>query len=566
MLEQNILDLLLTGGDLPPPLYKVQPIIIEGTRKQFIWLEDAYTGGLTEGRYVVRAGDMIVDVSTGLYLVEYVSSEYVPKLKVWTFGAEGQSNMYDRFLGRAPFRASESASVLVDTTVVPFTLVCDSRYQCPNVHAAFIKFFEGSDFTAITGKVISRYKKADGTETDAIPFIPVYNEGNDGAPSSVIPDVGRTIIELHTGDMVTAVVYNNAGTVLFVEPMTVFNTSAVARLCTDNNFIEEIGLKSEYLDKSDPSLIKIPLNYTLASLALRGYIKYRGGRVLELPIDGTRMTIHNLDDYVASWAPQRQSFTLGYTLGTNESAHDVVNSEIPSMTRSFNIMTVASDVSYSVRLMACPVWDENTNLFNLRYFLYNLDRVKVWDVTNKVTAAGSMVPVYDPRKYGVKQELQVALELRDVDASFKQFRYLQNYSITLISAEDPYPYIIDYTTNDDESYGQGIRLSVDVTSGTYTMNFACGETRKEFWLDKVYKPLESLQDTSYEDTVVIPTHFRIEKSNGTILVDTSVDNWNKDHTTKVQLRMDETVIIKWIIRKDGVIYHLAAGSVQATVA
>lgn len=476
-------------------------------------ISEIYVPGGT-GRYVPNVNDFIIDYDSGFYRctsVDYTTG--ISVLQRWD--PPRQNNVVDSIdvlLGAGPGRASESYRAYLDTSVVPYILALDSRLHLYGTGNRYAKFFRGTDISQTTGQVISQYYDQSGNMLGE--NIPLETVGLFDASNIAIqtPIVAYTMTQLQDGEVVTVVIYDDAGNVKSVNYVTVKNSTFVRSVDQSLEYIVNISIDSPYLDPGDPTTIEIPVNMVVDNIPMMGVVTYNSGRVARIPIDGYKMELLGLENYIATRAGQTVPVALTYRIGPNEYSYNMTVSVNNHITVPYQIRTANPDLAYSVRMFAYPQWVDAITGYQLKFYLTNLEREFIWDVTPYVVAgAGSRA--FDPTQYGTLQRVSFMVDLSLLDPRFTSYHHVETYEFVLIGPPnemDTTSWEIGFEPNQAARYGVDLQATVDFQgANNWRYGIACGETDLTSWLNRVYYRTLPLYNNLTEEQPPVPTHFNL---------------------------------------------------------
>lgn len=474
-------------------------------------ISEIYVPGGT-GRYVPNINDLIIDYTSGFYRCTAV--DYTTGISVLTRWDPPRQNAIvdsmDVLLGSGPGRASESYRAYLDTSVVPYILALDSRLHLYGTGNRYAKFFRGTDISQTTGQVISQYY--DQNQTLLGENIPLETVGLVDATNIAIqtPVVGYTMTQMPDGEVVTVVIYDDAGNVVSVNYVTVKNSTFIRSVDQSLEYIVSIAIDSPYLSPGDPTTIEIPVNMVVDNIPMMGVVTYNSGRVARIPIDGTKMELLGLENYIATRAGQTVPVALTYKMGSNEYSYDMVVSVNNHITVPYQIRTAEPDLAYSVRMYAYPEWVDAITGYQLKFYLTNLEREYVWDVTPYVVA-GEGSRAFDPTQYGVLQRVSFMVNLALLDPQFTSYHHVETYEFVLIgppSEADDTTWEIGFEPNQAPRYGVSTQAVVEYQSANnWRYDISMGLSTLSEWLAAVYYRTLPLYNTLTEEQPPTPTHF-----------------------------------------------------------
>lgn len=525
-----------------------ETVIVDPNRGYREWLiSEIYAPGnpSSQGQYVPNVDDSVRDWTQGILRV--ISVNYttgISVLRKWTEPVDpGQIDDEDILLGAGPGTQSESYRCYLDQSVTPFTLSLDARLHIYGTTTSSIKIFLGTDISQ-NGQVVSQYYDSAGNllgENIPLETVAMFDDG------VVIPGdattlynravkaarVGHTTRRMVDGEVVTVVTYDDAGQAVSQAKLLIKNTAFVRQTNSSLKYVSEIRVKTPFLSPSDPHVIEYPVNMGVDNLNLIGEVLYSDGSRLEMPVDGTKFTMAGLRNYVATIQGQTVDLMLSYQLSPNESAYLHTPSPNNKINVPYQARTKQTDGAYSVKLYAYPTWVDQLNGYRLEYLLYNLDRQQVYRVTNLVTLATNSA-AFDPLLYGVKQRINVGVNMDQVDPLFDSWRHTQMFEITLIrpgNQDIGDNWTIGFTAGQDPEYGIDLKaVHTFINVNNSRLNIACGATTLAEWLAKVYYPTQPLYDTRSETGPLVPNYFILASENNRL--ELPISSWNQEITVE----------------------------------
>lgn len=480
---------------------------------------ELYLPGVTTGQFVPNVDDMVVDWnSNSIYRV--ISVNYANNTFTLQATDLGKFNGYttqDILTTSGPGDVSEAYRIYINNEVTPHTLNFDSRTRLFGTAVAYVKVFRGVDIS-VNGDVMSAIFNSSNVKTsENIPceLILVPNAENYGMKT---PQSAWASDTVNDGEILTVVAYTVSGGITSISRMVAVNTDVIRSINQESKTITNIDLVSPYISSSDLTLLQYPLNMPIQSDLMQGRVTYSNGDAALLPIDGTKFKILGIDSFIATEVGQIFNLSLVYTLSNGEYAVGV-SEPTPDrvLKQSYRIQTVESDDAYMLKLFFVPVWDTVNSKWALNYYLYNIERSQIIDVTSYIEV-GSQSAAFNGSKYDAPQNLTVSLNMSSLGTSYKYYRHVQNFTIQLYgpgnnSLAANY-YYIRYTN--DTLYGQGMIAKVTADPETVTdwrVDVANGYTIVSEWLDKFYKVLSPLYYPTLESAAPEPTHVRVRIGN-----------------------------------------------------
>lgn len=292
---------------------------------------------------------------------------------------------------------------------------------------------------------------------------------------------------------------------------------------------------------------------------VEGVVQYNDGSEVTLPIDGRKFQLGGWQQILSSIPGQEFDLVLRYIMDANESAAPEViayNNGVPYPMRG---EVVQANHSYTLKLYPIPVWNANTSAYILKWYMVNLDRQFVKDVTSYVRASANS-QVFNGALFGVVQRIQVSLNIRDVVSTYKPFVHTQVAEITLYGTPNNYPtpWIVLSNLTDNVPYGANLKAKMETVKGLSVHN---GVATYEEWLQRMYLNLFPISETP-EDTsaVVKPTHLILKYKDQEVTV--SVEDWGETVVFMENLVPHETILITWVRETSSSYMYLAVSALM----
>jgi hypothetical protein len=506
-----------------------QPILPQDDRFN-VWLKpQLYTGPTGTGRFVPNVNDLIIDYDVGFERVSGVV-DLIYQSVPWTKPQETGITTENLLLGVSDDFTQQSYRIFIDTLRQPYRMSFDSQLKVyATSSASSIRVFKGYDISN-DGEVISIMYNSSGVPTgDLIPLVTaVLPDANN--VSVKVPANGWSTMPLPTGEIVTAVVYDDAGVVLSLCRLRVEDSAFVKAADTPERYVTGIALESPYLSLSDDKLLQIPVNVPLSSVPLMGIVTYSVGNPVRVALDSGRMELIGMNEYVGTNAGQRQDLVLQYTLGSDETSSLATGPNLNKIAVAYEVEVLPVQGAYNTKLFVVPYWTGALTGWRLDWYLYNLERTAYQYVTPHVQlAVGSAA--FQPLTYGVEQSVTYVLNLADIPGDYTDFYHVQNVRITLVGdgIQDRTPWYIRYMEGQDPQYGGGLSARVTrIAIGDSTVRLeATGSGTLAEWLEKVYYPTIPLRDPFNEpNRPPAPTHFVLTLDG--LQYTFPIDQWNQD--------------------------------------
>jgi len=551
-------------------------IYFEGKRRKIEFnLDDIYKYRLVDdgsaivrgkGTYVPMEGDRVWDWQLGFFRVARVDlTDYHVDLTFWEAPQAGSDiDLEDKLLGVGPGYTSESYRVYIDSTVFPHRLDMNSRLRAYGSGAKEVRIFMGVNVTD-TGEVISQYYNANTMDYvgDAIPLEVVRTDDpNNLAIKS--PRSAWTTKDVADGELVTAVVYNDQGSVTDMFKLLVQNTNVVRHPEDADKRVRAIELISPYLSSSEPNTLLVPLNVTVATLAMRAKVTYIDGSTATLDVTDETANGKFILGGLKYWSPsvsgQEQELTLFYQLSDGEE-YSYLQGETANgkVKQTYKIRAKDVDYAYSLKLYAFPAWISGVQGYGLEYWLYDLTRKVARKVPKAAISLGTDGAPFDGLDYTSTQHVKFGVDLSVVDVAYGDATHAQSMQIALLrdGGVNLSNWKVKFAGNQTDWFGDGLVAKVKAGSnGLSTVNFGLGLTDQAAWLEKVYYSASPLYDIQTEPRAPAPTHFIVVTKTRTVEV--LISQWKNDITFINDLTEGQTIYLKWIKR-------LAGGDLQLGV-
>lgn len=533
----------ITGTDGITPIYN-------GSAPWRMWgLPDIYTGGVGANRYVPKINDYIKNFETDeTFRVTHIDPvTLIPTLVTVLPPGEEQANPADILFGGNPgvYR------VYLDKSVRPYKLAVDGNVHSYHSDANYAKVFMGNNIST-SGNVLAFLSDSAGNFlTDKIPLelVGIHNVDNYTIRGV---KVCSTNVNIPSGQLVTVVFYSVAGNVLRVVPMLCQHSTFIRGANADEKYVTHISLKSPFVSLTDDHVLEYPINVLEPALNLIGVVHYSDGSSNTLPVDSTKFSIFGLEQYLGTVPGQTFDLVLNYKLGSTEAAYTGVSGDGKSVNASYSLVTVNREGSYSVKLYAYPVWISEMAGYQLKWFMYNLDRDISFDVTPYVNFQPDTT-AYDPTGYGTTQMLHVRINLRDVSTSFKSFIHTQVIGINLREpgTSRMTNWTILFNPAHNPAFGVDLHARL-ISTGVSNTVVNIGSDIETFvqWTDRVYKNFIPIIDLSAETIPLTPNYFNIVDDG--VKKNFPISAWNSNlslGTVSAGVALNKTLFIEFIRRE-----------------
>lgn len=552
----------------------LQPII-NPDRGWTLWkLSQIYLGtqnGPVEkdsNRFVPNVGDWVVDKVQGYKEVVAVN-ELIPVMQSFQPpGSTGEDNE-DSIVASPLGAASVPYRIHVDDSILPIRFNIDSRFTIHGSAASHYKVFKGTDIGP-TGHVISATVNSAGVPTGeniAVELVAIKNVTNIAIKA---PKPGYLSEQVAHGELCTIVVYSQAGDILDWAKLVVWKTPYVRSTDASRRFIRSIALETPFLSPDDNTLIEVPINLLLKSTMLMGVINYSDGLVSRIAINGSKFSLPGLESFTATSLGQTSHVDLVYTLASDEYAYDTT-APLPSrsMVKEYRIRTVEADGAYSAKVYLIPVWNSATSAWKLTFWLYNMNRDAMYNITDLVEISTGYE--FNGKAYNQAQEIRFAINLQNLGSSFKYYRHIQSAVINLTKpgAQSDASSFWTIKYSNTNSYGLNLiaRKTADATNvGRSVISVANGEALVENWLDRTYRSVEPIYFVHAESIPVNPTHVRVHIPRNNFIREIAIADILKPiDNISASLVQGDNVQLEFIAKTSDQVLELAMSSMTLSV-
>lgn len=519
-------------------------------------MKEIYTGGPGLNRYIPKIGDYVEDSSGSITMtyevVDLDPTTFIPELK-------RKYRQNELIADTAGFIGSTSSTyrVYLNTAVTPHILAVDARLAVFGSMTSYAKIFLGTN-VGPDGKCISfLYDNAGNFLTQNIPL-----ELADPDPDVIkkIVRVCHTNQSMRSGELVTVVIYDDNGTEVCREQLIVINTTFTRQVDTSQKYISEVTLESPFLSENNDKLLEFPLNTPVDAFNMIGVVHYSDGSVMKMPVDQTKFSVFGLEDFISTVVGQKFPISLSYTLSPGEVTYNATTGEGKYITAPYEMMTINQNGAFTVKLYCYPVWVDAIVGYQLKWFLYNLDRNISYDVTGFVHYNADS-DTYNGKAYGLKQNLSVYINLRDVTPVFKSFIFNQTFSIVLkeTGTARTTNWTIAFEPNQDPLYGVNMHANARmVTASNWSLKLDSGISNADTWLERLFYDGKPLIDYRREIKAPKPNFFAVVI--GTDRFEFPINMWNQELSIGRTLNINGTIFIEFFRREAGVDIVLGMGA------
>lgn len=539
---------------------KVAPFYTPNAKYEIFSMDQVYKGGPGEGRYVPKIGDRIDDLPLGLsYRVTSLdlATLICQYIEIKPIASSGEFD--DILLGPGPGTQSDTYRIYLDRSVIPYSLAVDARLSVKGTMCRYARIFRGSDLTNQGNIIAHTYDSQGNIIGDMIALELVANPGN--ISERTVP-VAYTMEDLPDNEIVTVVFYSDVGSVVSKRQLVVENTAFIRQANLGLKYITDISLKCPFLSATDSTTIELPLNVLLPGVNMTGVVHYSDGSTAELPVDGTKFAMLGLEAYTATTPGQKGYLSLRYRPSSNEVLYGGGSGEFTHKSKKFTVVAKQQEGTYSVKLFPYPVWVDAVHGYSLKWFLYNGDRNVTYDVTGLVEFPAN-TPAWMPTQYGVNQRITVAINLQNVNGTYKNYRHIQTVEIILRGAateRNTTNWTVGFEVGQSPLYGDGIHADLTfINSNLYKLKVDAGFTTQADWLQALYYNTKPIIDTTKETAPPVPTHYRITV--GSTEYEFPISQWNSETTVGAGLVNSGTAFLRFIRRLPDTDLHLAVAGI-----
>lgn len=511
-----------------------------------IWgKHEIWNGSIGKDRYIPKLKDWVIDADDYVVwkVVGHNPMNLVPILQEIRPSSSSYNDItIDRLLG-GDFRDGDVYRAYLNTSITPYVIDLDRHCHLYGSEVLTYKLFRGTDISDV-GEVISQqYDSLGNFVGNNIGMeIVAFNSHDNHAVKS--PKTANCSVSMPDGEIVTAVFYKANGHIASKRQLIVVNTNIVRQAYAEEKYVTQISLASNFLTSSTDDVLKFPMNVPLVSLNLYGRVHYSDGSTLELPIDGDKFSVYGLDQYVSTIIGQRIDLVLSYRLSEGEGAYNVTNNG-EFVTAPYTLLTIEANYSYTVKLFGYPEWFGEFQGYRMRWWLLNLDRNLLIDVTDHVVWSVQTGGL-NSLGYGIIQNKVVTLNLKDVSPVYNEFIHTQVIDIILHEAITNHNLLWEINNEGIEGrplYGLGLKCTrLNANHSRFTIHNNIDDI--EEWLNELYYRTYPLVDGLKSTLPPEPTHFEVKYEN--IHVRYSIDMWDQELNMGSNINLYKNVYIVFL--------------------
>lgn len=529
------------GTDSKNPLYDPNPFWRE------ISINDMFNAGAGLNKIIPQVGWHIRDpeIYATYKVISIDEITFKPQLeRIYPDGMSFELSTTDRLFGVGFGRQSDVYRLHVNMNVYPYLACVDSACKVSGSLCKYARVFKVNDAGEMD--VISKVYDSSGRfVSDKIPLELVQIDKVQNISTKVVPPFKFTT-PLKDNDLIVVYMLSDNGNIVSKQELLVEESAFVRSIDASLKYVSHISLKSPYLSLTEDHVINYPLNQTAASLNLKGVVHYSNGDQKEYDIDGGKFRVEGLTQLLSSIEGQTRDILAFYSLDSNEGTFNGTGTTGRIVKADYKLKVSNDNISYSVKLFPVLMWGGDIYGYSVKWYLLNMDRTLIYDVTNKIEWMES-TGAFNPLGFGYVQRKQVSLNLRSVSAAFQNFNHTQVVDFTLFgkpTATNGTPWTIKTESDvNAPTYGTG---NVAYKVGDRNVDIMLGETSYTNWLTRMYYNSSPLVDSRIETVATTPTHFKVEY-NGTSSV-YSVREWDKMLDLGTTAALDGNLIITFINR------------------
>ena len=504
-------------------------------------LKELYIGQEGANKYVGKVGDLvydevyrkyyrIIDLDLNTLIPTYVSNDEAD--------IENNSNV---LIGTGVQPVTIPA--YLDTSQLPFQMSVDARHYVNGAENMFARVFRGTDTTS-NGQVISATFNGSTYLDDRVDLeMSVYDDHTNLA-QKVVPTFNTTA-NMPNGEICTLVIYNAQNNVTNINRLEVIRTAHIKPVNAAQRYIVGITMRSAFSNPADPYVLDMPLNAPVGALNLTGVVHYSDGSERTLPVDGSKFSLHGLETFIATRPGQTIPLVLNYRLDPGEFSYGAISADGKKITEPYRLVTTFPNGVYSPVLFGYPRWVTASQAYVMRWWLMDLNRETMFDVTGHVQYNESS-DVYDGNAYDTMQFLSVRLNLASVSGAYPTWLHTQN---TYLKLMPPVTNRGIWEVGPENVAGTfyGTDLTADTTlidQNNFEVNISNHYTTRDEWLQNLYYKARPVFTLYREVRPPEPTHFTVITGVGTPQT-FSVQSWNQMFRVNTNIAAAGNLVIRW---------------------
>lgn len=502
---------------------------ITGLNKHVPKVRDHLINPVTNQRYRVTAVDPLTLIPT----YEDIGSNTSTEGELLSAGVGAQPDTYRAYL---------------DTSVTPHKLHVDARLKLHSTEAAYVKIFKGANISG-TGHVLGMLYDQNGTFlTHNIPLVLVAMDTHENHAIKAVPTC-YTNEQLADGELITVVVYTAEGGEVSRRSLWINNSSFIPGISADTRYVSHVSLVSPFMSPTDESVIEYPVNVPLQALNMFGQVHYSDGSHVQLPVDGGKFSLLGLERFVGTYPGQHVPLVLRYKLDVGEVAYgQLISADGKHISEPYDLVTTEQRGAFTVKLSGYPMWRTDLGEYQMRWFMTDLNRDVMFDVTPYVYYNQSS-DVFNPVGYGVVQRLSIRVNLKDVSQALQSYTHTQTQSVVLTSpgSVPGANWKVAFEQNQVPLFGETLSAQVNmINQNLWRLNIRSGITNFGDWLNRMFYDSKPLYDLRREARAPEPTHMALFI--GAARSEIPVSYWNQEFTVSLNLAAQTNLQIEFIHR------------------
>jgi hypothetical protein len=487
--------------------------IREVTNRMSIYaIGEIYQGVDAEGKYVPKAGDMVIDViNQKAFFVLSVSDAAIPKLQCWT--PHPCADLSVDVSSLLPVVESNVFLFTVDKSVSPHRCLVDPRFFIGGTQPTHASVYVGRIAT-IEGKTpITYHVKEDGTINHLIPLELVGDERYQSVKLKVVP-LAWTLEDFDTSEVVTIVVHDESGRVISAQPMRVV-TSVLSDTHVPLRHITGIELSGGNVKTGTNNVITTAPGDSVESLDISCVLKYsNGSQSPPIQVGSGRASLLGVSDLVYLTPGTNSKAVIQIKLGQGEVGVSHMTQRSGYLTIAVKVMVATSGARTPIWLYPSLTWKGVMAGFSLKWWMVSGNSRIPVDVTPAVLVnAGDESTQFVGAEFNTTQTMTVVLNIRDINPLEKPRIHRQRSALRLLGnpmSDRPLWTSAANYSGDSDFTGSENRCKV-LNLATSLFNLSNGCTTVEEWVLKFFRPIPlctTLEDgTQQSDAWAIePTH------------------------------------------------------------
>lgn len=506
---------------VPPGIDGITPLYEPEKGFKFHSKFNVYMGQEGKNMIVPNPDDIVIHPHTGVMerVVRIDQQTYIPELSKI-------NRDDDKSLTEIIASTDNNYRIYYDADQEPPTLTVDTFFRTYSDESVTARIFRGTN--PDNDKVISQVFNNSG-EFIGNDIRLVLAEEHDPSKNRTIKSIPscNTNTPLRDGEACLIVIYGSDGRVTGKAIALIEGTSYIRETWNLQKQIENISIRSVFLDNGDKTTIRYPITLPIDSYFPIGVVHYTDGTTTEMIVDGTKFSLLGKDkvrvgggagDVISSFSPtsigHRVPLVLTYKMDAGESTTMLTSYDRHTIPVPYTLVVSDANRSYNVQLYAYPEWVGVNSGYRLRVFLLNLDRDISYEVTDLISVTTNSA-VFNPMAYGSVQRLDLSIDLANVSKLYKSFIHTQIVSIILRGRADAvldtiWEVASEYPT-ESGLYGEKLKAKPLNTEQT-SISINSGITNLEEFLARVYYATKPITDpiNDAKGLPPTPTHIGIK--------------------------------------------------------